>query len=96
VPSPPAGEGIAVEEIATMVHAPSLPLAGPIGDRCTLTEPTGEPLAAGTLHARYDQSGWDWLVVRFDRPGRMIERCLPGSLRQVLPRRRRPACLVRA
>ena len=67
-----------------MMQFPSTLQADQTGTRCTLTEPTGEPLADGALHTRYRQTGQDWLVVRLDRPGRMIERCLLGSLRQVM------------
>ena len=67
-----------------MMQFPSALQAGQTSTRCTLTEPTGEPLASGVLHTRYRQAGQDWLVVRLDRPGRMIDRCLLGGLRQVV------------
>jgi hypothetical protein len=51
---------------------------------CHLAELDGTPLASGALHQRCQELGERWVVVRLHRPGRMIERCLVGNLRQVL------------
>jgi hypothetical protein len=50
---------------------------------CLLTEPDGTRLGEGTLHTWFEDAGQTCAVVRLDRPGRLIERCLGGELRRL-------------
>jgi hypothetical protein len=53
---------------------------------CQMTEPDGTPLAEGVLHHRYREPAQEWVTVRLERPGQIIQRCLVGNLRVVLLR----------
>ena len=51
---------------------------------CHLAELNGTQLGEGTRHDWFEDAGQTWAVVRLDRPGRLIERCLMGDLRHLL------------
>lgn len=50
---------------------------------CSLYEPDGTPLAAGTAHLTSGTSAWEALVAALDLPGRVVQRCLLGGVREI-------------
>lgn len=64
----------------------SLELLRPSVSMCSMTEPDGTPLAGGVLHYRYREPAQEWVTVRLERPGQILQRCLLGDLRVVLLR----------
>jgi hypothetical protein len=58
-----------------------LPLGSPAGDApCQLVEPDQKRLTDATLQ----DEAQAWVVLRLERPGRMIERALVGNARRML------------